>query len=606
MKATISKQGVLQLKRIRFKILLPFVLSSVILTGLFGWYNVAMLQKNTERELTRYEADLFQQYDVMIKNQVDTAYYLLESYHRQAANNIISAEEAQNSARKAVKSLRYGESGYFWIDRTDGILIAHPMSPDQEGTNRIELKDAEGTALIQGIIAAATTGKDEGYTQYQWEKPLTEGGTKVTLKRAYSRYFEPYQWVISTGNYVDDLQGMVETKRDQLNQDQNASILATVLFIAGICAIMAIIGYWISSRISKPLLEMARAFRKDELNRYTIRDIPVTTRDETGQVAGALNEWTGQVRTFVQEASTATERIAVHIGEMDNLTDEVKGIAEETNNQTREMTEAMEFVAQASDQIAVAMTQVEQAIGSIAVRTEDAASLTNEVSNRARLLQEHSATSIQRTREMYEVTQGEMEDAILHMEKVKEIVSLSQEISGIASQINLLSLNAAIESARAGEAGRGFAVVASEIRKLAEHTESTVKRIEGLSGVITGSVETLVQSSLGLTFFIERDVLQSYESLLEHSDKYLEDARNIQNVMMELSATSEEISASSVEVTRQTSDVAERIAVSAQSLEGISIQSGTILQDLSRMKENSQANLDNMVRLKTFVDTFKV
>ncbi|MNC73362.1 hypothetical protein D3C75_1245440 [compost metagenome] len=77
-------------------------------------------------------------------------------------------------------------------------------------------------------------------------------------------------------------------------------------------------------------------------------------------------------------------------------------------------------------------------------------------------------------------------------------------------------------------------------------------------------------------------------------------------MMMELSATSEEISASSVEVTRQTADVAERIAASAQSLEGISSQSGVILQDLSRMKESSQANLDNMMRLKTFVDTFKV
>lgn len=595
----------LEVRRIRFKILLPFVLSSVILTGLFGWYNIAMLQKNTDRELTRYEADLFQQYDVMIKNQVDTAYYLLESYQRQAANNMMTPEEAQNSARKAVKSLRYGESGYFWIDDTNGMLIAHPMSPDQEGTNRLELKDAEGTALIQGIISAATTGKDQGYTQYLWEKPLTEGGTKVTLKRAYSRYFEPYKWVISTGNYVDDLQGMVETKRIQLDHDLKSSMLATVVFIAGICAIMALIGYWISSRIAKPLLEIARAFRKDEQSRYTIREIPVTTRDETGQVAGALNEWTGQVRSFVQEASTATDRIAVHIGEMDELTDEVKGIAQDTDAQTREMTASMEFVAQAADQIAVAMTQVEQAIGSIALRTEDAASLTNEVGDRARMLQEHSATSIQRTRDMYEATQKDMDSAIVHLEKVKEIGSLSQEISGIASQINLLSLNAAIESARAGEAGRGFAVVASEIRKLAEHTESTVKRIEGLTGTITNSVETLVQSSLGITFFIERDVLESYESLMEHSGKYLEDASHIQNVMMELSATSQEISASSVEVTRQTTDMAERITGSAHALEGISTQSGVILQDLNRMKESSQANLDNMLRLKTFVDTFK-
>ncbi|MDF2925695.1 MAG: mcp43 [Paenibacillaceae bacterium] len=594
------------MRRIRFKILLSFLISSLALTGLFGMYNISMLEKSKDRELERYEADLFTQYDQMIKNEIDTAYYLLEFYYTQAKYNQITVAEAQATARKAAKNLRYGESGYFWIDQTDGMLVAHPILPDQEGTSRIDMKDPDGTELIKGLIEAATTGKDDGYSNYMWEKPEDAGTGKLTLKRVYSRYFEPYQWVISTGNYVDEIQAMVSTKETQLEKDLRNSIVATLIFIAGICAVLTAVGLWLSSRISRPLLEIVRAFQKDEHNRYSVQTIQVHSRDEIGQVAGALNDMTGQVRSFVQEAQSSTDRLANHVQELNVIADEVKNSTRDTNDKTLQMTGMMEFVAQSTEQIAATMEQVEQAVSSIALRTEEGAVLSNDVSERARVLQENSAASITRTRKLYQGTKDSMEVSIAEVGKVREIGKLSQEISDISSQINLLALNAAIESARAGEAGRGFAVVASEVRKLSEHTADTVHRIQALAESVMSSVEQLVGSSQDAIRFIEQEVLTDYETLVANFELYGRDAQHISDVITELSATSEEISASTNEVTLRTTDVAQQIIGGARTIEEISAQTGAILSHVDRMQANSEANLENTQRLKSFVDTFKV
>lgn len=594
------------MRKIRFKILLSFLVSSLLMVGLFGAYNVSMLEKSTDRELSRYKEDLFAQYDNMIKNEVDTAFYLLEMYYTQTKNNLMTTNDAQAAARKAVKTLRYGDAGYFWIDQTDGVLVAHPISPDQEGTNRIELADPNGTKLVQGLIAAATTGKDEGYSNFMWQRPEDAETDKLTQKRAYSRYFEPYKWVISTGNYVNDIEDQVAAKETQLQKDLNKSIAAMVVFAFVIAGVLALVGIFISARLTKPLLAILRAFQQDEQGRYSIQTVSVSSRDEIGQVAGALNEMTGQVRSFVEEARSSTDDLTVHGQELSVIADEVRSATQDTNGKTVQMTSLMEFVAQASEQIAATMEQIEQAVSSIAVRTEDGAVLSNEVSERARVLQENSSGSIARTRQLYQETKASMEVTIAEVEKVREIGVLSEEVSQISNQINLLALNAAIESARAGEAGRGFAVVAAEVRKLSEHTAVTVQNIQKLTTSVISSVGLLANSSRDVIRFIEQEVLADYEKLVDNCELYRRDAQHISDVITELSATSEEISASTNEVTQRTGGVAERIMDGARTIEEISTQTSAILAHVEEMKANSEANLTSTKRLKAFVDTFKV
>ncbi|WP_058304407.1 methyl-accepting chemotaxis protein [Gorillibacterium timonense] len=594
------------MRKIRYKILLAFLISSLLLTGLFGGYNVVVLERNHHRELASYRDELYEQYDKLIKSEVDSAYSLIASYQKQEKEKGLTEKEAKQAAVDAIKSLRYGEAGYFWIDQSDGVLVAHPMNPQDEGKNRIAIKDSEGTELIKNLIEAAKANEKGGYTNYLWDKPGDDGGTQVQPKRAYSRYFAPYDWVVSTGNYVDDIEALITAKNHQLENEFQKSLIVTVSFIGAVLLVIAIVGLWLSARISRPLLEIVQSIHQDDQGRFDIQPIAVKTRDEIGMVARALNQMTEQIRQFVQEARTSTEQLADNARQVNDIAEHVQTSTRDTNDKTAQLAEVMDDIAGSTEQIAATLEQVDEAVSSIAVRTEASAAKSNETSERARVLQETSLQAITRTREVYEEAKEKMRLAIADVGKAEEITLLSEAVSQISNQINLLSLNAAIESARAGEAGKGFAVVAAEIRKLSDSSNSTAQSIQQLTQEALQAVESLVHSSQGIMGFIEEDILTGYEKLVEYCQQYRLDAESIHHVIMELSATSEEISAAANEVAARTDDVAKKIVTSASSIEEISGQTGEMLEQVNRLQVNADSNRESTERLKGYVDTFKV
>lgn len=592
------------MRRIGYKILTVFLLSSLIMVGLFGGYNLYVLEQNKQRELTRYRADLYAQHDQMLRNEVDTGYFLLESYQKQAFYKLITDAEAQAASRKAIKDLRYGENEYFWIDQGDGTLVAHPRTPELEGSNRMDLRDAAGTPYIKAVIEAATEGN--GYTTYMEQKDGVSGRGEAAQIRVYSRYFAPYDWIISTGNDVSGIEGMIQAKKAQLEDDFRHNLVSAFVFMACACAAVTATGLALSSSISKPLLQIARSFQKDSQNRYSIGHIEVKSKDETGQVAEALNDVTGQIRRFIMAAGQGTEELSTYMQQLDRLADEVHRSTQDTQAGTAHMNGILESVSMASLQIAAAMDQVEQAAGSIAARTEDGAALSGEVSQRAVLLQETSMASISRTKELYNRTKHAVEAALGDVAKAKEIRSLTQQISDIAKQINLLSLNAAIESARAGEAGRGFAVVAAEVRNLSEHTGNTIGHIQQLAQDVLASVDSLVSSSRSMMDFMEDEVLASYDDLVKSSQQYRHDAQRIHEVITELSAASQEISASTSEVRERTGEVSADMGNSSATIGQIHQQAQSILLRMGDMKTHTENSLENARRLKKFIETFRI
>lgn len=139
---------------------------------------------------------------------------------------------------------------------------------------------------------------------------------------------------------------------------------------------------------------------------------------------------------------------------------------------------------------------------------------------------------------------------------VDDISTMATAISAIADQINLLSLNASIEAARAGDAGKGFAVVANEIGKLASETASTVENIQGMVGKVEVSVRNLADDSRKLILFIEEKVTPDYQDFVSVARQYGSDANSMGELVQYLSTTSNDINSMIIEITKALQSIA--------------------------------------------------
>ncbi|WBW96828.1 methyl-accepting chemotaxis protein [Oceanirhabdus sp. W0125-5] len=194
------------------------------------------LYGRVSEDINSIEADMLNQYDDFIKYQVDGSMSVIDSVYKKYESGLLSENEAKELAKELIKEIRYGDDGYLWIDDENGVLLAHPIIPQKEGINRTNLQDPNGVKLIQEIISAAKNNKNNGYTDFMWERPQDVGTGNLSPKRAYSKYFEPWGWIISTGNYIDDIhkevkqyQSMVrdyfQSDIEEMSKDKTVAIL---------------------------------------------------------------------------------------------------------------------------------------------------------------------------------------------------------------------------------------------------------------------------------------------------------------------------------------------------------------------------------------------
>lgn len=118
-------------------------------------------------------------------------------------------------------------------------------------------------------------------------------------------------------------------------------------------------------------------------------------------------------------------------------------------------------------------------------------------------------------------------------EKINKIGEIVDIVKKVASQSNLLALNASIEAARAGEAGRGFAVVAEQIRQLADSSRETANHIQQINGIVTNAVHNLSDNADNLVSYMKESILPEFAAFVEGGAQYRENATYIESVMNE-------------------------------------------------------------------------
>ena len=486
-------------------------------------------------------ASIEEDYDENIKNQVDNAISMLDAVYAGYENGDYSYEEAETRGADLLRELRYGDGGYFWADTYDGDNVVL-LGSATEGTNRMETKDADGYQMVKEIIRVGQE-PDGGYTDYVFPK---EGETESSPKRSYSRAFEPFGWVVGTGNYIDYIDETVAKETQAMKQNVNNALIAIIgtgsLLIVIVMAVCLYMAFSLSKSFQVALAYISHITKGD-----FSQPLPVqleNRRDDFGILGERLENMKCQVRDLIKEVKNESYVIGEVVDAVKTNVITLNGNIEDVSATTEELAASMEETAASSDTIKSMSLEIEEAAKNIANRSQDGAQQAADIHERASKAQADTREQRAHASQIHNEIRESLTKALEAAKVVQQIEVLSSAIMEITNQTNLLALNASIEAARAGEAGKGFAVVATEIGGLADQSKQTVAQIQKVTEEVTTSVAQLSSDAEQLLAFVGNDVVASYDMFDAVADAYNQDAGKIDALISDFSATSEELLAS--------------------------------------------------------------
>jgi methyl-accepting chemotaxis protein len=369
-----------------------------------------------------------------------------------------------------------------------------------------------------------------GFYDYPYAKPGKDG---LFPKSAFGKRVQDWDWVIGSGVYLDDID--LEMRKLTL------AILGGALLVA---AIVAVISRALSRKMVRPLNQLVKGLQESDLSRH----IQVETEDEIAMAGAAFNTYNGKMREMVVTIGGYADRVASGSVELAAT--------------SQEMARAVQEIAKVSEELKGAGEQVTQAMGGLNRNVEAMRTRTRETGNQS---DDAVQGAIQGTAAGQEAAQG--------MGQIREatgqVVKAVQVIQDIARQTNLLSLNAAIEAAKAGSAGKGFAVVAEEVRKLAErsrssaleiaqlnqHTQEAVAAgVEGMQ-VTLGNLQTISGKIAGIAESI-REIGSLSSSQAETSKDVAQRMEHTASRLAQNASATQELSATVQEITKTSDDLA--------------------------------------------------
>ena len=451
---------------------------------------------------------------------------------------------------------------------------------------------------IQGIITELDEHLNSTIPQVEAAKKLgTSPEDKIALYKALNEIDDVSQHL---GELTPEnvMQGKILFQASDEAYDFALMAFAVIIIFGLIVGIAAAI--IISRGIAGPLqasVEQLNAVADGDLTQ-TIDTGMLNRQDEVGVMVQALHRMQKSLRevlgTVRQEADNSAEMAA----EVYELVGAMNGSAQDMSAVTEEMAASMEETAASTSNIQSLSDRIKEQVEANAKEASNSAEYSNTISDRAKALKEGVQQAQREAERIYAGTKISLEQAIESAKVANNITELTQAISDIADQTNLLALNAAIEAARAGEHGRGFAVVADEVRKLAEQSHDTAEEIKNLTVSVTDAVQNLSVSAHSLLKFMEENVHKDYEKINQTAEQYREDAEYFHGFASQSNESAQDFAQSIQTMNNSMEEIAKATQEGA-------IGNNTVAQQVVNVAEKANEILNKVNVSKEGADTLK-
>lgn len=260
---------------------------------------------------------IYQEKMTQTREMTNTALGVLDHYHQMEQNKELSRHKAQERAIQVIKSMTFGNEGqdYFWINDFEPRMIMHPFRPDLEGRSLGGIQDPEGIFIFREFVAVVQN-KGSGYVSYHWQ--YYDDSERVEPKLSYVAEFKPWQWIVGTGVYVNDV-------NETAGQVRSTVLLWTLIIVLIVLPAVFII----MLSILQPLLKAV--FFADKISAGNLDErLEIKSNDEIKLLSDSLNKMVVRIRDMVRKE----QAISAEARKQTQKAEQAARVAESARRQT--------------------------------------------------------------------------------------------------------------------------------------------------------------------------------------------------------------------------------------------------------------------------------